>query len=128
VDNLRLLSGLERSFQMPATYDDAALVIQLARWGTEMGLDDAMHAIFGESFDSTSGSLEDASVRRLLNFGEVVGTLVKQGVLDRDLVLDLWWVEGLWERLRPAAESERDRLGERRLYENMEALAKSAGA
>ena len=43
-------------------------------------------------------------MRKMLSFGEVVGTLVKQGVLNRDLVVDLWWVAGLWARVQPAAE------------------------
>jgi hypothetical protein len=111
---------------MPATYDDAALAVQLARWGTELGLEDAVQAIFSDAFDPARGSLDEAPVRNMLSFGEVVGTLVKQGVFDRGLALDLWWVEGMWARLGPAAERERDRLGEPRLFENIEALARSA--
>jgi hypothetical protein len=34
----------------------------------------------------------------------------------------MWWVEGMWQRLRVAALAERERLGEPRLYENIEAL------
>jgi len=112
---------------MPATYDDAALAVQLARWGTELGLEDAGWAIFAEGFDPATSSLDDAPVRKLLSFGEVVATLVKQGVFDRGLALDLWWVEGIWARLGPAAERERDRLGDPRIFENIEALARSAG-
>jgi hypothetical protein len=111
---------------MPATYDDAALVVQLARWGTELGVDDAAHAIFADTFDPATSSVDDPSVRKLLSFGEVVGTLVKQGVLNRELVLDLWWVTGVWKQVAPAAKRERDRLGEERLYENIEALAEGA--
>jgi hypothetical protein len=108
---------------MVATYDDANLIVQLVRWGTEMGLDEAAQALFADGFDPSSASADDVPVRKMLSFGEVVGTLVKQGVLNRDLVVDLWWVTGLWARVQPAAERERERLGERRLYENFEALA-----
>jgi hypothetical protein len=107
---------------MPATYDDANLIVQLIRWGTELGLDEAAQAVFADTFDPVTASVGDAAVRKLLQFGEVVGTLVKQGVLDRGLVLDMWWVEGMWQRLRVAALAERERLGEPRLYENIEAL------
>jgi hypothetical protein len=110
-----------------ATYDDANLIVQLVRWGTEMGLDEAVQVLFTEGFEPSSASTDEVSVRKVLGFGEVVGTLVKQGVLNRDLVLDLWWVSGLWARVQPAAERQRERLGQGRLYENFEALAASAG-
>jgi hypothetical protein len=75
-----------------AAYDDANLIVQLARWGTEMGLDEAIQVLFS-------------------------------GVLNQDLVLDLWWVAGLWARVGPAATKDRERIGQARLYENFEALA-----
>jgi hypothetical protein len=111
---------------MGATYDDAGLVVQLVRWGTELDLDEVAQTLFADGFDPSEASMSDPAVRKMLQFGEVVGTLVKQDVLDRDLVLDLWWVEGGWSRVGPAAKRERLRLGEPRLYENFEALANSA--
>ena len=108
---------------MPATYEDARLVVQLVRWGTEMGLDDAVGVIFASDFDPEAATADDPAVRKLLAFGETVGTLTKQRVLDRDLVLDLWWIEGMWTRVGPAARRRRDEMGEARLYENFEALA-----
>ena len=110
---------------MVATYDDANLVVQLVRWGTEMGLDDAVQTLFAEGFEPESASLDESAVRKMLTFGEVLGTLVKQGVLDRGLVLDLWWATGTWARVKPAALHERERLGEPKLFENFEALAAS---
>jgi hypothetical protein len=108
---------------MVATYDDAALVVQLVRWGTELGLSDAIHTLLSEAFDPSVVSTNDVAVRKVLEFGEVVGTLVKQNILNRELVLDLWWAAGAWERVSTAAENERERLGQPRLYENFEALA-----
>jgi hypothetical protein len=113
---------------MVATYDDAALVVQLVRWGTDLGLSDAVHTLLSDVFDPSSASTNDVAVRKVLEFGEVVGTLVKQNVLNKDLVLDLWWAAGAWERVRVAAEHERERLGEPRLHENFQALAESANA
>jgi hypothetical protein len=108
---------------MPATYDDAALIVQLVRWGTEMHLPDAIAEIFSDDFDPETSTADDPSVRSVLGFGETVGTLVKQNVLDRGLVLDLWWVEGLWRRVGPPALRQRQKFDEPRLYENFEALA-----
>jgi hypothetical protein len=113
---------------MPATYDDANLVVQLVRWGAETGIDEAASELFADGFDPETAKMDDAPVRKMLQFGEVIGTLVKQGVLDRGLVLDLWWVKGAWARVQPTAQRERTRLGEARLYENFEALAESAGS
>ena len=111
---------------MPATYDDANLVVQILRWGADIGLDEATGALFADGFDPEGADAHDPSVRTMLQFGEVVGTLVKQGVLDRGLVLDLWWISGSWARVGPAARRERERLDEPRLYENFEALAATA--
>jgi hypothetical protein len=111
---------------MPATHDDATLIVQLVRWGTEMGLDAALAIIFAEDYDGAASAADDPAIRTTLSFGETVGTLVKQNLLNRELVLDLWWVDGLWSRVGPAAKRQRERLGEPRLYENFEALAASA--
>ncbi|MGH9107040.1 MAG: DUF4760 domain-containing protein [Acidimicrobiales bacterium] len=111
---------------MAATHEDARLVVDIARWGTEMGVDKSYRELFSNKFDPAAASVDDEAVHKVLNFGETIGTLVKQGVLDRGLVLDIWWVRGLWDRVQQAAKRERDRVGEQRLYENFEALAGSA--
>ena len=108
---------------MPATYDDAALIMQIVRWGTEMGIDDAGQSIFADEFDAKKASAGDLPVAQMLSFFETLGTLVKHDILDKELVLDLWWVPGTCARVGPAALRERERLGEPRLYENYEALA-----
>jgi hypothetical protein len=108
---------------MPATYDDANLVVQLLRWGAEMDLPSAIGQVLSDDYDSDVANANDPAVRALLHFGEMVGTFVKQGILDRGLVEDLWWIEGLWARVGPAAIRERKKMGEPRLYENFQALA-----
>ena len=110
---------------MPATYDDAGLIMQIVRWGTEMGIDDAGEAVFSEDFDAKSASADDLPVSRMLSFFETIGTLVKHDILAKELLLDLWWVPGTWARVGPAAIRERERIGEPRLYENYEALAQT---
>lgn len=108
---------------MAATHEDATLIVQLVRWGNEMGMDEAAHEVFSETYDPQTASAENAAVRKLLGFGETVGTLVKHDLLDRELVLDLWWMSGLWARVGPPALAQRQHFGEPRLYENFEALA-----
>ena len=82
---------------MAADKADAALLVQLAQWGTMMGLDAAVTAVFDDGFDSETASTEDnVHVRTVLQFGETLGTLTKHGVLDTELVTDWLWVAGLW--------------------------------
>jgi hypothetical protein len=108
---------------MAATYDDAKLVVQLMRWGTELGLEDALRTIFAEVFDPDIAKEEDPAVGKVLLYGETLGTLVKHDVLDRDLICDLWWMAGIWARVQPAVARTRELDGEPKLYENFEALA-----
>jgi hypothetical protein len=108
----------------PPTYEDAQLMIQIAQWGTALGTDEAMARIFAEDFDPEAADvIDDEAVRKLLVFGESIGTLTKHGLLSTQLVNDWIWLDGLWARLGPAALRMRERHGEPRLWENFEALA-----
>jgi hypothetical protein len=51
-----------------------------------------------------------------------VGALVKHNVLDRDLIRDVYWFDGLWTRVSPHAVAAREQENEPSLYENFEAL------
>jgi len=110
---------------MAGTKEDAALIVELAKWGAMIGLGPSMGALFDDGFDPATAEVSDEPVRTVLAFAETTGTLVKNGLLDGDLVRDWLWVEGLWALVSPAAQRARQRLGEERLYENFEALAAS---
>ena len=111
---------------MAGSANDAKLVVQLAQWGATMGLEEAVGALFAEEFDPETASMTDGAVRKVAYFNETIGTLVKNGLLDKDLVLDWLWVAGAWDRVGPAALKARERLNPK-LYENFEALAKAQG-
>ena len=105
------------------TRDDALLLVQLARWGTELGVHDAIAAILADDFDPDSADMgHDESVRTLLAFGESIATLTKHDLLSAELIADWLWLEGIWARVGPAALRQREKFGEPRLYENFEAL------
>ena len=104
-------------------HHDAGLIVQLAQWGTALGVQDAVAAVFSDDFDPASAGVEDRPVRALLWYLETVGTLTKNSVLDQKLVLDWLWVSGVWERIGPAARREREKRGVPQLFENFEALA-----
>jgi len=108
-----------------ATHEDANLLVQLAQWGAMIDLGMAMGTVFGDEFDPETAESHDPPVQTILAYGETVGTLVKHETLDRDLVLDWLWVGGMWDRVGPAAQRARERLGADALYENFEALAKA---
>jgi hypothetical protein len=109
-----------------ATRDDALLMVQVARWSTELGVQDAIARILADDFEpDTADMLVDESVRTLLLFGESIGTLTKHNPLSAELVHDWLWVEGIWSRVGPAARRQRGKFNEPRLYENFEELARS---
>ncbi|MGC2486813.1 MAG: hypothetical protein WA359_11290 [Acidimicrobiales bacterium] len=107
---------------MSATYEDAQLVVQLMQWETAMGVDDALAVLFNDSFNPETASMDDPNVRTVLTFGETVGALVKHHVLDRDLIRDVYWFDGIWEKVKHHALGARTESGEESLYENFELL------
>jgi len=75
------------------TRDDAQLMIQIAQWGTSLGVQDAMPRIFADDFDpNTADAMDDEAVRTILMFGESLGTLTKRDLLSSELVDD-WHVD-----------------------------------
>lgn len=110
-----------------ADRQDGVLLVQLAQWGSTMGLEEAQQALWSDEFDPEAASTDDPLVSRVLNWGETLGTLTKNGLLDTDLVLDWLWVFGLWARVGPAARKQREKHNVPELYENFEALAAKQG-
>ena len=109
-----------------ATREDATLIVQIMQWAAMSGLNEALGTVFSDDFDPETAKGSDPHVRTVLNFGEAVGTFVKHGLLDRDLVLDMWAMHLTWKRVGPVALKMRERSGEPRIFENFEALARSA--
>jgi hypothetical protein len=108
---------------MAGTRDDGTLMVALAQWGAMIGLPEAARTIYADDFDPDTAEASDRHVQTVLFFHETVGTLVKNGLLDRDLVYDWLWVVGAWDRVGPAARRVREKAGVPRLWENFEALA-----
>jgi hypothetical protein len=108
---------------MAGTHEDAMLLVELAKFAAMIGLGEANGEIFADSFDPDTAEIGDPAVRTVLGFNETVATLVKNDLLDRDLVYDWLWVAGSWDRVGPAASRARENAGVSYLYENFEALA-----
>ena len=112
---------------MAGKREDATLLVELAKWGSMIGLPEASRTIFADDFDPESAEALDPQVQTILVFHETVGTLVKNELLDRDLVLDGLWVSGAGERVGKAALEARAAAGVPELCENFEALAQDQG-
>jgi hypothetical protein len=110
---------------MAGTHEDAVLIVELAKLGAMSGVGDAAGKIFADDFDPDTAELSDPEVRLVLGYNETVATLVKNGLLNRDLVVDWLWVAGTWDRVGPAALRAREQAGVPVLYENFEALVAS---
>jgi hypothetical protein len=110
-----------------AEQHDATLLVQLAQWGSSLGLEEAQQHLWSDEFDPETADPRDPLVGRALTFFETVGTLTKNGLLDRALVLDWVWVAGIWARVAPAVNRARQDLGVPELYENFELLASQQG-
>jgi hypothetical protein len=109
---------------MAGTREDATLIIELAKWGAMIGLTEASRKIYADDFDAEAAHPLDAEVQTVLTWHETIGTLVKNHLLDRDLVYDWLWVAGSWDRVGPAALKAREQAGVPELFANFEELAK----
>lgn len=118
------------------TTADAQLMVQLAQLGTSMqvGRGQALlhkHNKAGgltyEELEATypPGNEDGIAIVNVLNWYETIGTLVKQGLLDRGLVLDWLWVSGSWKMCEGIAIGMRKETGSPEIYENFEMLAAS---
>lgn len=73
--------------------------------------------------DHPRGTPESSNAYAVLGLGELLGTLVKNGLLNRALVHDMFWIPGMWEKSAGIALGLRERSGTSAMYENFEALA-----
>jgi hypothetical protein len=117
-------NAINRKEDMPdPAPTDGSLMVQLAQWGTMLGLQDAGAVIFADEFDAEIADHRNQPIRTVLNWGETLGTMTKNHLISEQLILDWIWVAGLWDRVGPAARKAREQSGEPRLYENFETLA-----
>lgn len=115
-----------------ATTADAQLLVQILAGSAASGADRG-HQLLARYASPPSleelleehpqSSEEYRSLTALLHQMEMLGTFVKHGVLNEELVLDLVWVQGVWSGCAGICTDLRARAGEPRLYENFEWLA-----
>lgn len=74
--------------------------------------------------DHPEGSDGLRGVHALLMLGETVGAYVKHGALSVELVNDVLWLSGMWDRAERYVKDIRAQYGEDTLYENFELAAR----
>jgi hypothetical protein len=120
---------------MAGTKEDAHLLIDLARLGTQMVDPKARGWIWGEAFVSDPeefwekhppGTVEFDYVSGMAAWFETIGTIWKHGLLDEELLFDWLYISGLWDRLGPILVTMRESTPQ--LWENFEAMAKKQAA
>ncbi len=114
------------------TTADAQIMLQLAGLQTD-AFDRGQAALWDgdapmtyEEFKTRhpSGTSSHNEVIAVLKWYETVGTLVKNGLLNRELALDWLWVSGVWDRCVNIALGQREETVPQ-MWENFEALAKA---
>ena len=108
------------------THEDAKILLGVAQLMSSSGLTDELAKLWADDFDPETADPQADPVRQTLGMFELVGTLVKHGLLSRELVVDWIWVDGLWSKVGPAALRMRAQTGVSGLYENFEALANAS--
>jgi hypothetical protein len=120
-----------------ATKEDAQLLVQLARLGAEMGVGPASGFIWSDEFVADyeeykqkypPGSEGAGYVGTLAAWYETIATLVKNDLIDADLIHDWLGSDMIWNRIGGVLKGQREESGEPRLWENFESLASARAA
>jgi hypothetical protein len=116
------------------TYEDAALMVQLAQWGSVSGGDEAGSWMWSDEFTPDyaefvkkfpAGSEGFAKAFKILQWYETVGTLYKHGLFNEELLFDWLATYSVWDRVKGIALGYREETGDAAMFENFEALAKA---
>lgn len=116
------------------TYRDAKLMIKLAEFKVTSGTDEAKNWVWSDEFITDyaeftmrypAGSEGHLKAHTICGYFETVGTIYKHGLLNEDLLFDWLAVSLVWDRIKGFVLGLRQEVGEPRLYENFEAMAKA---
>jgi hypothetical protein len=116
------------------TKDDAHLVIELARLGSQMVHPKARGWIWSDEFVADGdeffekyppGTDEFLYVSGMAGWHETVATLWKRGLVSEELLFDWLWVAGVWDKLKDILITMREGAGTPQLWANFEAMAEA---
>ena len=116
------------------TYQDASLLLQMAQWGAASGVQDAANWMWSDAFNEDFDEFQEnyppgsdgfAKARTICAWYETLGTLRKHDLFNEELLFDWLLVSGVWDRIQGFALGLREQIGDPRLFENFEAMAKA---
>ena len=114
-------------------HEDAMVMLQLARWGAESISKKAGRFLWGDDYIDDyqefikkypQGSKEYGYVSQICSWNETLAALWVNGLLNEKLISDWLMVNRTWERVKGFALGLREEVGDPRVLEHFEALAK----
>ena len=115
------------------THEDAMIMLQLARWGAEANMNKANRFLWSDDYIEDyqefikkypQGSKENGYVGQICGWHESVAALWVNGLFSEKLISDWLLFSGTWERVKGFALGLREEIGDDRVLEHFEALAK----
>ena len=116
------------------TYEDATIMLQLARWGAELGNPKAFSFIWSDKFEQDfaafqekfpAGTKQDRYLSQICLWFETIGALWVNGLFNEKLLSDWLAADMVWQRVKGYALGMRELSGNAKIYEHFEALAKA---
>ena len=115
------------------SFEDANIMLQLARLGVEAGNNKAGRFVWSDAYIEDYeefvkkypiGTKQYGYVGQLCGWFETIAALWVNGLFSEKLIDDWLLVTGSWERMKGFALGVREQSGDPRFYEHFEALAK----
>ncbi len=115
------------------TYEDATIMLQLARLGAESGNPKAFSFMWSDKFEVEfatfqekypAGTKGDRYISQVCGWFETLGALWVNGLLNEKLISDWIDADRVWQRVKGYALGIRELSGNPKIYEHFEALAK----
>ena len=116
------------------TYQDAQLIIQIAQYWATAGIQKSLTWLWSDKYlpdydefitKYPVGSKQFGHANAVCGAMEMLGSFHKHGLLNSELLFDWLAVDLIWGRVGGFARGIRESAGDKRLYENFEALAKA---
>jgi len=115
------------------TYQDADVMIKMIQWGTDVDIVNIRNWVLSDDFVQDpdefykkfpAGSDEQKKLSTYFMWFETLGTLYKNGLFSGELLFDWLLISRDWERVKGHALSAREYVGNSRILENFELMAK----
>lgn len=116
------------------TYEDATIMLQLARLGAESGNPKAFSFMWSDKFEVEfatfqekypAGTKGDRYISQVCGWFETLGALWVNGLLNEKLISDWIDADRVWQRVKGYALGIRELSGNPKIYEHFKTLAKA---